>query len=41
MLHQGVIRFEGTPEELMRADDPVVRQFVVSSKYGRGEYEKV
>ncbi len=41
MLHQGVIRFEGTPEELMRADDPVVRQFVVSSRYGKEEYEKV
>jgi len=41
MLHQGVIRFEGTPEELMGTDDPVVKQFVLSSKYGREEYEKV
>ncbi len=41
MLHQGVIRFAGTPEELLEADDPVVKQFVLSSKYGREEYEKV
>lgn len=30
MLHQGVIRFEGTPEEMMKAEDPVVRQFVTA-----------
>ena len=30
MLHQGVIRFEGTPEEMMGAEDPVVRQFVTA-----------
>ena len=41
MLHQGIIRFEGTPEELMGTGDPVVKQFVLSSKYGREEYEKV
>ncbi|MFO7260299.1 MAG: ABC transporter ATP-binding protein [bacterium] len=28
MLHGGVIRFEGTPDELRRAADPVVRGFV-------------
>jgi phospholipid/cholesterol/gamma-HCH transport system ATP-binding protein len=30
MLHQGVIRFEGTPEEMMKTEDPVVRQFVTA-----------
>jgi phospholipid/cholesterol/gamma-HCH transport system ATP-binding protein len=28
LLHQGRIRFQGTPDELRRATDPVVRQFV-------------
>jgi len=28
MLHDGVIRFEGTPDELRQAADPVVRGFV-------------
>ena len=28
LLHQGRIRFAGTPDELRRARDPVVRQFV-------------
>ena len=28
MLYQGSVRFEGTPEELRRVDDPVVRGFV-------------
>jgi phospholipid/cholesterol/gamma-HCH transport system ATP-binding protein len=28
LLHQGRIRFNGTPEELRRSTDPVVRQFV-------------
>ncbi len=41
MLHQGVIRYEGTPEEIMGAEDPVVKQFVASSRYGGEKYEKV
>lgn len=41
MLHQGAISFAGTPEELLGADDPMVKQFVLSAKYGREEYEKV
>jgi phospholipid/cholesterol/gamma-HCH transport system ATP-binding protein len=28
MLHQGRIRFTGTPDQIRRATDPVVRQFV-------------
>ena len=28
MLYDGVIRFEGTPEEVQSADDPVVRAFI-------------
>lgn len=28
LLHDGVIRFLGSPEEIRRASDPVVRQFV-------------
>ena len=28
MLYDGVIRFEGTPEEVQSADDPVVRGFI-------------
>ncbi len=28
MLYQGRVRFEGTPDELRRVDDPVVRGFV-------------
>ncbi len=28
MLHYGVVRFMGTPEELKQSDDPVVRQFI-------------
>ncbi len=41
MLHRGVIRFEGSSEELIGTEDPVVRQFVDSSKYGREGYETV
>jgi ABC-type transporter Mla maintaining outer membrane lipid asymmetry ATPase subunit MlaF len=28
MLHGGVIRFEGSPDEVRQAADPVVRGFV-------------
>jgi phospholipid/cholesterol/gamma-HCH transport system ATP-binding protein len=28
MLHYGVVRFMGTPEELKQTEDPVVRQFI-------------
>ena len=28
MLHEGKIIFEGTPDEIQRADDPIVRRFV-------------
>lgn len=28
MLHDGVIRFEGSPDDVRRTDDPVVRAFV-------------
>jgi phospholipid/cholesterol/gamma-HCH transport system ATP-binding protein len=28
LLHQGRIRFAGTPDEMRRSKDPVVRQFV-------------
>lgn len=28
MLHYGIVRFMGTPEELKKTDDPVVRQFI-------------
>jgi phospholipid/cholesterol/gamma-HCH transport system ATP-binding protein len=28
MLHEGVIRVVGTPEEILASDDPVVRQFI-------------
>jgi phospholipid/cholesterol/gamma-HCH transport system ATP-binding protein len=28
LLHQGRIRFVGTPDEVRKADDPIVRQFV-------------
>jgi phospholipid/cholesterol/gamma-HCH transport system ATP-binding protein len=28
MLHEGRIRFEGTPDEFRRADDPVVKGFI-------------
>jgi len=28
LLHQGKIRFVGTPDEVRNADDPIVRQFV-------------
>ena len=28
MLHEGRIRFTGTPQEIINANDPVVRQFV-------------
>jgi phospholipid/cholesterol/gamma-HCH transport system ATP-binding protein len=28
MLHEGVIRFMGTPEEIRACEDPVVRGFI-------------
>src|SRR5687768_18592348 len=28
MLEEGLIQFEGTPEELQKSDDPVVREFI-------------
>jgi phospholipid/cholesterol/gamma-HCH transport system ATP-binding protein len=28
LLHQGRIRFSGTPDQIRRSDDPIVRQFV-------------
>jgi ABC-type transporter Mla maintaining outer membrane lipid asymmetry ATPase subunit MlaF len=28
MLHEGQVRFEGTPAEIRATDDPVVRQFI-------------
>ncbi len=31
MLHDGVILFVGTPEEIMASEDPVVRQFVTEA----------
>lgn len=31
MLHRGRVAISGTPEELLRADDPVVRAFLVAS----------
>lgn len=31
MLHEGVIRFAGTPKEIFETDDPVVRDFVHGS----------
>jgi phospholipid/cholesterol/gamma-HCH transport system ATP-binding protein len=31
MLHEGVVLFVGTPEEIMASRDPVVRQFVTEA----------
>ena len=28
MLHEGKIRFDGTPEEIQKSEDPIVRHFV-------------
>jgi len=28
MLHRGVIQFDGTPDEIKKTDDAVVRQFI-------------
>jgi len=34
MLHDGVIRFYGTPEEIMASENPLVRQFVRAEEQG-------
>jgi phospholipid/cholesterol/gamma-HCH transport system ATP-binding protein len=31
MLHDGVILFVGTPEEIMASRDPIVRQFITEA----------
>ena len=31
MLHEGVILFVGTPEEIMASRDPIVRQFITEA----------
>jgi len=31
MLHDGIILFVGTPEEIMASRDPVVRQFITEA----------
>jgi ABC-type transporter Mla maintaining outer membrane lipid asymmetry ATPase subunit MlaF len=28
MLHEGLVRLEGSPEDFRRSDDPVVRRFL-------------
>jgi ABC-type transporter Mla maintaining outer membrane lipid asymmetry ATPase subunit MlaF len=28
MIHDGVIHFEGTPEELSKSSDPIVKEFL-------------
>ncbi len=35
MLHEGVILFVGTPEEIMRSNHPVVRQFITEALVSR------
>ncbi len=34
MLHDGVIQFIGTPEEILSSDDPIVQQFISGSLEG-------
>jgi phospholipid/cholesterol/gamma-HCH transport system ATP-binding protein len=34
LLHEGRIHFDGTPEEIIRSDDPVVRQFTRAEAEG-------
>ncbi len=34
MLHEGKIRFHGTPEEILASQDPVVKQFISGSLDG-------
>ncbi|MFP4176626.1 MAG: ABC transporter ATP-binding protein [Planctomycetota bacterium] len=34
MLHEGVVRFQGTPEEIMKSQDPVVKEFIDNSLCG-------
>jgi len=31
MLHEGVVLFVGTPEEIMTSGDPIVRQFITEA----------
>jgi phospholipid/cholesterol/gamma-HCH transport system ATP-binding protein len=31
MLHEGVVLFVGTPEEIMASRDPIVRQFITEA----------
>jgi phospholipid/cholesterol/gamma-HCH transport system ATP-binding protein len=34
LLHEGKIYFDGTPEEIQKSEDPVVRQFITASADG-------
>ncbi|MGE0200032.1 MAG: ABC transporter ATP-binding protein [Candidatus Melainabacteria bacterium] len=40
LLHEGMIRWMGTPEELMHSDDPYARQFATASLDGPMMQEK-
>ncbi len=37
MLHEGRVRFTGTPEEIRACDDPIVQQFITGSARPVGE----
>jgi phospholipid/cholesterol/gamma-HCH transport system ATP-binding protein len=38
MLHEGIILAEGTPEEILSSEDPIVHQFVTGSIEGPISY---